>query len=75
MDWTNSKVSQSAEEREAEMFGLVIGFVIQIRKQATNAKEGTTPGLEVPSDKGSRPSIFDEGVQAAPMVIVVDSPE
>ena len=32
VDWTNPAVSQSIEVREAEMFGLVIGFAIRMRK-------------------------------------------
>ena len=37
VDWTNMKISQSTEEREVEMTGLVVGFSIQIRKRAANA--------------------------------------
>ena len=32
MDWMNQEVSQSAEEREAEMSGLIAGFTTWIRK-------------------------------------------
>ena len=37
MDWKNMKISQSNEEREVEMTGLVVGFAIQIRKRTANA--------------------------------------
>ena len=32
VDWMNSEVNQLVEEREAEMFGLIIGFAIRMRK-------------------------------------------
>ena len=32
MDWTDSTVSKSIEEREAEMSSLTTGFAAQIRK-------------------------------------------
>ena len=63
MDWTNSAVSQSTEEREAEMSGLVVGFAIRMRKRAANAQEGTTPDLKVSSNKRYRPSRSDDEVQ------------
>ena len=60
MDWTNQPVSQSIEEREVEMSGLVTGFSMLMHKRVANAKEGTILGLEVPGDKCSRPSRYDE---------------
>ena len=57
------------------MFGLVVGFSIQMCKLAANAQEGTTPGLEILTDKLSRPSKSDKEVQAASTVIVVASLE
>ena len=75
VDWTNSIVSQSVEEREAEMSSLVARFAIQMRKLVVDAQEGTTPDLKLPGDKHFRPSRSDEEVQADPTVIVVDSPE
>ena len=75
VNWTNPVVSQLVKEREAEMSGLVSGFAIRMHKRATNSQEGTTPGLEVPSDKRSMPSRSDEEVQADLVVIVVDSLE
>ena len=72
VDWMNPKVSQSTEEREAKMFGLIARFAIRMRKQAVDAQEGTTPDLKVLSSKRSRPSRFDEEVQANPAVITVD---
>ena len=32
VDWTNSGVSESSEEEEAEMFGLIFGFAMRMRK-------------------------------------------
>ena len=32
MVWTDPTVSESAEEREVEMFGLVVGFATRMRK-------------------------------------------
>ena len=72
IEWTNPEVSQSVEERDAEMFGLVAGFAIRMHKRAANAREGTTPDLEVLGDKRSRPSRFDE-VQVDSAMIVVDT--
>ena len=71
----NPAVSQSIEEKEVEMSGLVAGFAMRMRKRAANTQEGTTLGLEVPGGKRFKPSRFDEEVQADPTVITVDSPE
>ena len=46
-----------------------------MRKRSANAQEGTTLGLEVSGDKHSRPSRFDEEVQADLVVIDVDLSE
>ena len=73
MDWMNPTVSESAKEREVEMSGLVAGFSTQMRKQAANAQEETTPDLEAPNDKRSRPSGLYEKVQVDPTVISMDS--
>ena len=70
MDWTNP-----VEEREAKMSSLIVGFTMRMHKRASNAQEETTLSPKVPSNKRSRPSRFDEEVQADPVVIVVDSPE
>ena len=37
VDWTNLAVIQSAEKREAKMFGLIARFAIWMRKRAANA--------------------------------------
>ena len=37
VDWTNSIVNESAEEREAEMSSLAIGFSARMHKRAANA--------------------------------------
>ena len=73
VDLTNLTVSQSVEERETEMSGLVAGFAIRMRKRAANAQEGTTPSLKVPGDKHPRASISEDKVQDNPVVIAVDS--
>ena len=36
-DWANLGVSQSAEEKEAEMFSLISGFAVRMHKQAASA--------------------------------------
>ena len=75
VDLTNPTVSESTEERESEMSGLVTGFAMSRRKRAANAQEETTLGLKVLGGKRSKPSRFDEEVQADPMVITMDSSE
>ena len=57
------------------MFGLVARFSMRRRKRAANVQEETTLGLEVPGSKRSKPSRFDEEVQAGPTVITMDSSE
>ena len=37
VDWTNLEVSQSIEEREAKMSGLIAGFAIRLHKLVSNA--------------------------------------
>ena len=64
VDWTNPAVSQSTEEREAEMSGLVVGFAIRMRKRVVKAQKGTTPDLKVPGNKRPRLSRSKEEVQA-----------
>ena len=73
VDWTNLEATQSIEEREAKMFGIIIGFSIRMHNLPAKAQEGTTPDLEVLGDKHSRSSRYDEEVQPNPTVIVVDS--
>ena len=55
------------------MSKLVVGFAMRKCKRAANTQEKTTPGLEIPGGKSSKPSGFDEEVQADPVVIIVDS--
>ena len=38
VDWMNLVVIQSAEEREAKMFGLVLRFAMRMRRRAANAQ-------------------------------------
>ena len=47
MDWMNPRVSESAEEEEAEMSGLVSGFIARKCKRAASAQGETAPGFEV----------------------------
>ena len=54
MDLMNLGVSESAEEEDIEMFGLVFGFVANMHKLAASAQGETTPGFEV----------LDESVQS-----------
>ena len=54
------------------MSSLITGFVMRMRKRATNAQEETTPSLEVLGGKCFKPSRFDEEVKADPTVITVD---
>ena len=68
-------VRELAEEREAEMFGLVVRFAMWVCKRAAHAQEETTPGLKFSSGKCSRLSRLDEEVQVDPVVITVDSLE
>ena len=69
------KFSESTEEREVEMSGLVAGFATRMCKRVANAQEETTPALEVPSGKRSRPFGLDEKIQADPVVITMESLE
>ena len=57
------------------MSSLITGFAMRMRKRAANTQERTTSGLEVPGDKRSKLSRFDEEVQVDLAVIAVDSPE
>ena len=57
------------------MSGLVTRLAMRMPKRAANAQEGTTPRLEVLGGKHSKPSRFNEEVQADPMVITIDSLE
>ena len=49
VDWMDSAVSESVEEREVEMSGLIAGFATRMCKRASNAQEETTPGIEASS--------------------------
>ena len=74
MDWTNPRVSESAEEEEAEMSCLVLGFDARMRKQEASAQ-----GLAAPSDEvlgGKHPKLADpdEEAEKNPAVINMDSP-
>ena len=43
-DWTNLRVNELAEEKEAEMSSLVSGFVAWMRKRTTSTQRRTAPG-------------------------------
>ena len=64
VDWTNPTVSESTEERETEMFGLVVRFSMRMLKRAANTQGETSSGLEVPGEKRSKRFGLDEEVQA-----------
>ena len=45
MDWISLVFKKSAEEEEAEMYGLIFGFVARMCKLAANAQGGDFPRL------------------------------
>ena len=75
MDWKDLTVSESGEEREAEMSSLATGFAARIHKRATNAQGEATLGSEDPDGKCFKQSGPTEEVQISPTVISVDSPK
>ena len=54
MDWTNSGVSESAEEEKIEMSGLVFGFAARMRKRATSTQGKTAPSAEAYGGKSPK---------------------
>ena len=46
MDWMNPRVSELAEEEEAEMSGLVSSFAARMHKRATSAQGVTALALK-----------------------------
>ena len=73
MDWTNPGVSESAEEEEAKMFGLVSDFAARMRKRVASAQGVTAPDVEVLGRKGPKLTGLDEEAQKSPTVINMDS--
>ena len=75
MDWTNPRISESAEEEEAKMFGLVSSFSTKMRKRAARAQGETN--LNTEASGGKRPQLIglDEEAQKSLTVINVDSLE
>ena len=65
----------AAEEKEAEMFGLIAGFAVRMRKRATSAQGKATPSSEGPDGKRYKQSGPAEEVQVNLVVISMDSPE
>ena len=57
VDWTNLRVSKSAE-----MYGLISSFAARMCKQAASAQGETAPGSEVPS--GNRPKLSGQDEEA-----------
>ena len=51
VDGTNLGVSELAEEKEADMFGLVSDFAARMRKQVASAQGFIAPGTEVHGGK------------------------
>ena len=56
MDWTDPTVSESTEEKEAEMSSLAAGFTTRMCKQGANAQVEATLGSKGPNGKCSRRS-------------------
>ena len=75
MDWMDSIVSDLAEEREAEMSNLAVGFAVRLLKRAISIQGKAIPGFEVPNDKHFKQSSPVEEVQISPVVISMDSLE
>ena len=75
VDWTNSGVSESAEEEEAKMSSLVSGFSTRMCKRAASAHGETAPSFEVPKEKRPKLSGPNEEAQKSLTVINVDSPD
>ena len=46
MDWTNLGVSESAEEKVVEMFGLAYGFAVRIFKRVDSTQGKTDLALK-----------------------------
>ena len=62
-------VSESTEERETEMSGLITRFAMRMRKRVANAQGETFFGLEVQDEKCFKRSGLDKEIQADPIVI------
>ena len=60
MDWTNPRVSESTEEEEAKMSGLVSDFAVRMCKRAASAQGLIAPDTEVPSGKRPKLTGLDE---------------
>ena len=60
MDWMNSGVSESAEEEEIEMSGLVFGFFARMRKRVTSTQGETAPGAEASGGKSPKLTYLSE---------------
>ena len=75
MEWTNLGVSESTEEEEGEMSGLISCFAARMRKRATNAQGLTAPSAEVTGGKHLKLTDLDEEAHKSPTVINVDSPD
>ena len=75
MDWTNPRISESAEEEEAKMFGLVSSFATKMRKRAARAQGETNPSTEASGGKHPQLIGLDEEAQKSLTVINVDSLE
>ena len=73
MDWMNPEVSESIEEEEVKMLGLVSSFATRMRKRATSTQGDIALGAE--ASGGKRPKLTgpDEEALRIPPVINVDS--
>ena len=83
VDWMDLTVSESAKEREAEMFSLTTGFSMRMRKQfstlmpklSANAHGEATLGSKGLYGKRSRWSGSEKEAQMSPAIIAIDFPE
>ena len=83
VDWTDLTVSESAKEREAEMFSLTTGFAMRMRKQfstlickrSANAHGEATLGSKGLDGKRSRWYGSKKEAQMSPAIIAMDFPE
>ena len=83
VDWTNPGISESAEEEEAEMSGLVSSFAVMMCKRVASAQGETALGAKTSGDKrlkltdldekAQKMTGLDEEAQRSPSVINVDS--
>ena len=60
MDWISLVFKESAEEEEADMCGLIFGFVARMCKLAANGQGEISPDYEAPGRKCPKLFCLDE---------------